>query len=297
MMIRRICISLLRRLYFLFPDKLYVKIRYYLEMGKRLDLTNPMTMNEKLQWLKLYNRNPEYTAIVDKILVKNYIAETLGEEYVVPILGVWNTPDQIDFQNLPERFVLKTNHSGGNTGVVVCSDKTSFNITEAKRKLSHSLKLDIYSLYREWPYKNINKKVFAEAYLGDDLVDYKFYCYNGYVDAVLLCVDRQQNDPKFYFFDKDWNLKRYNERGKEAPIDFSLPKPHNIDKMFEIAAKLSVGYPFVRVDLYNVDERIYFGEMTFFPASGYDSKRLPEADLLFGNLIDLSTSYGFHTNN
>lgn len=290
-MLRRIIISLLRRFYFLFPDKLYIKIRYYLEMGKKLDLNNPKTMNEKLQWLKLYNRNPEYTTIVDKVLVKKYISNILGEEYVVPLLGVWDTPEQIDLQSLPNQFVLKTNHSGGNSGVVICHDKKSLDFTETKRRLSKSLKLDIYSLYREWPYKNINKKVFAEAYLGDDLVDYKFYCYNGYVDVVLICVGRQLNEPEFYFFDKDWNLKRYNKRGMEAPADFTLPKPKNIDKMFEIAAKLSIGYPFIRVDLYNVNEKIYFGEMTFFPASGYDYNRLYEADLLFGNMIELSLSY------
>lgn len=285
---QRILISLLRRLYFLFPDRLYIKMRYLFEMGKALDLDHPKTMNEKLQWLKLYNRNPEYTRIVDKISAKDYISSCLGKEYVVPLLQVWDTPNDIDIECLPDKFVLKTNHSGGNTGVIICTSKKSFNLNDARKQLKKSLKLDIYNLYREWPYKNIKKRVFAEAYLGDDLVDYKFYCYNGYVDAVLVCVDRHLNSPKFYFFDKDWNLKRYNKRGQEAPSGFMIPKPENMDKMFEIAAKLSIGYPFVRVDLYNVAGKIYFGEMTFFPASGYDVNRLPEADLYFGNLIDLS---------
>lgn len=244
-------------------------------------------MNEKLQWLKLYNRKPEYTTMVDKIMVKEYIANIIGDNYIVPLLGVWDTPDQIDFDSLPDKFVLKTNHSGGNTGVVIVSDKTKTNKDAIKKKLRISLRSDIYRRYREWPYKNVDKKVFAEAYLGDDVADYKFYCYNGYVDAVMICVDRQLGDPKFYFFDKDWKLKRYNKRGKDAPEDFTLPKPDGIDKMFELASILSRNIPFVRVDFYNINGKIYFGEITFFPASGFDKNRLPESDLLFGEMIQL----------
>lgn len=256
-------------------------------MGSKLNLDNPKTMNEKLQWLKLYNRNPKLTCIVDKIEAKQYISDRLGSEYVVPLLKVWDNPSDINISDLPDRFVIKTNHSGGNTGVVICKDKSTLDIQDVKYKMSKSLKLDIYSLYREWPYKNVKKRIFVEEYLGDDIVDYKFYCFNGYVDAVLLCVDRHIEAPKFYFFDKDWNLKRYNRLGKEAPVGFSLPKPENIDRMFSIAAELSIGHPFVRVDLYNIKGKIYFGEMTFFPASGYDRNRLPEADILFGSMIDL----------
>lgn len=284
---RILLLSLVRRLNYLFSDKLYLQICYYLEIGKRLDLRNPKTMNEKLQWLKLYNRKPEYTTMVDKIMVKEYIANIIGDNYIVPLLGVWDTPDQIDFDSLPDKFVLKTNHSGGNTGVVIVSDKTKTNKDAIKKKLRMSLRSDIYRRYREWPYKNVDKKVFAEAYLGDDVADYKFYCYNGYVDAVMICVDRQLGDPKFYFFDKDWKLKRYNKRGKDAPEDFTLPKPDGIDKMFELASILSRNIPFARVDFYNINGKIYFGEITFFPASGFDKNRLPESDLLFGEMIQL----------
>lgn len=284
---RILLLSLVRRLNYLFSDKLYLQICYYLEIGKRLDLRNPKTMNEKLQWLKLYNRKPEYTTMVDKIMVKEYIANIIGDNYIVPLLGVWDTPDQIDFDSLPDKFVLKTNHSGGNTGVVIVSDKTKTNKDAIKKKLRISLRSDIYRRYREWPYKNVDKKVFAEAYLGDDVADYKFYCYNGYVDAVMICVDRQLGDPKFYFFDKDWKLKRYNKRGKDAPEDFTLPKPDGIDKMFELASILSRNIPFARVDFYNINGKIYFGEITFFPASGFDKNRLPESDLLFGEMIQL----------
>lgn len=285
---KRILLGLLIRLNFLFSDKLYLKIRYYLEMGKRLDLKNPKTMNEKLQWLKLYNRIPEYTTMVDKILVKEYVAKIIGEEYIVPLLGVWRLPEEIDFESLPNQFVLKTNHSGGNTGVIIVKDKNKIDRSAVVEKLRASLKSDIYATYREWPYKNVEKKVFAEAYLGDDLADYKFYCYNGYADAVMICVDRQIGDPKFYFFDKEWNLKRYNKRGKEAPADFTLPKPEGIDKMFKLASVLSKDLPYARVDFYNVNGKIYFGEITFFPASGFDKNRLVESDIYFGNLIELN---------
>lgn len=284
---KRILLGLLIRFNFLFSDKLYLKIRYYLEMGKRLDLNNPITMNEKLQWLKLYNRKPEYTTMVDKILVKEYVANIIGEEYIVPLLGVWRLPEEIDFESLPNQFVLKTNHSGGNTGVIIVKDKNKIDRSAIVEKLRASLKSDIYATFREWPYKNVERKVFAEAYLGDDLADYKFYCYNGYADAVMICVDRQIGDPKFYFFDKEWNLKRYNKRGKEAPAAFTLPKPDGVDKMFELASVLSKDIPYARVDFYNVKGKIYFGEITFFPASGFDKNRLPESDALFGEMIRL----------
>lgn len=281
-------LRLVRKFNFLFPDKLYLQICFYLEMGRKLDLKNPKTMDEKMQWLKLYNRKPEYTTMVDKVLVKDYMRNLLGDQYIVPLLGVWDSPDEIDFSTLPNQFVLKTNHSGGNTGVIIVKDKNSLDIGVVKKKLNESLKSDIYARYREWPYKNIKKKVFAEAYLGEDLSDYKFYCYNGYADAVLVCIDRQIGEPKFYFFDKTWQLKRYNKRGKEAPEDFTLPKPEGIDEMFSLASELSKGYPFLRVDFYNINGRIYFGEVTFFPASGFDYNRLPESDIHFGSMIDLS---------
>lgn len=284
---RRFLLSIVRKLNFLFPDKLYLRICFYLEMGKKLDLKNPKTMNEKLQWLKLYNRKSEYTTMVDKILVKDYVAKIIGEDYIVPLLGVWDNPEQIDFNTLPNQFVLKTNHSGGNTGVVIVKDKSKIDQKAIRERLHVSLKSDIYTRYREWPYKNVEKKVFAEAYLGDDLADYKFYCYNGYADAVMICVDRQIGDPKFYFFDKEWNLKRYNKRGKEAPADFTLPKPDGVDKMFELASVLSKDIPYARVDFYNINGSVYFGEITFFPASGFDKNRLPESDLLFGQMIKL----------
>lgn len=286
----RIIIKVVKELRFLFTDKLYLKILYYLYIGKRLDLKNPKTMNEKMQWIKLYDRKPEYKQMVDKIQAKEYYGQMLGEEYIVPTLGIWDNFDEIDFDNLPNKFVLKTNHSGGNTGVIICKDKSKFDKADAKRRIEKSLKSDIYKSFGEWPYKDMKKRIFAEELIGnegEELVDYKFYCFDGYVDAVLICMDRQIGDPKFYFFDKEWNLKRYNKRGKMAPEGFTLPKPENMDKMFELASQISKGIPHLRVDLYNVNGKIYYGESTFFTAGGFDANRLPEADLYFGSLIKL----------
>lgn len=194
------------KLFFLFPERLYLIIRYYLKMGKPLHLDNPKTMNEKLQWLKLYNRKPVYTQMVDQVLAKDYVAKSIGENYIVPTLCVWDHFDEIDFDTLPNQFVLKTNHSGGSTGVVLCKEKTVFDKVAAREKLERSLKQDISRTSVEWPYRNIKRKIFAEAYLGDNLTDYKFYCFDGNADVVLNCIERQSGKTKFYFFDKDWNL-------------------------------------------------------------------------------------------
>lgn len=286
----RILIRLTRVFRCILNDKIFIKILYYLYMGRRLNLDDPKTMNEKLQWLKLYDRKPIYHIMVDKILAKGYYGNLIGREHIVQTIAVWDSVEDIDFNSLPNKFVLKTNHSGGNMGVVVCHEKAKLDIDNTKKRLRKSLKLDIYKLFAEWPYKGIKKQIFAEELIGQDgeeLVDYKFYCFNGYVDAVLVCMDRQIGDPKFYFFDKKWNLKRYNKRGRMAPEGFTIPKPENMDKMFELAETISKGIPHLRVDLYNVNGKIYFGEATFFTASGFDTNRLPDADLYFGSLIKL----------
>ena len=261
-------------------------------MGKRLDFSNCKTMNEKLQWLKINNRYNLLTSLVDKVKVKEYVRNSIGSEYIIPTLKVWDSPSQIteaDINELPESFVIKTNHSGGNMGVMIYQDKRQLNLDVLKQNLRKSLKDDIYEMYREWPYKNVQKKILAEQYIGSDLNDYKFYCFNGVVDSVMVCLGRQkEGKTKFYFFDKNWNLCRYNIAGKEAAECFTVEKPKNLEQMFEIASKLSLGHPFVRVDLYNINGKIYFGELTFYPASGFDSNRLPETDIYFGNKIDLS---------
>lgn len=309
-------------------DEKYLKKKFKVIMGKDLNLDNPQTFNEKLQWLKLYNRKPEYTMMVDKYKVRDYIAEKLGPEYLIPLLGVWDNPDEIDFDELPNQFVLKCNHNSG-TGMCICKDKSKLDVDRVKRELRKGLKEDYYMLGREWPYKNVPRKIIAEKYMEDlstsnfadyktqyfnekstdffnqdwthldvqreissnssvgKLTDYKFFCFNGKVDCVMVCLDRASGDTKFYFFDKEWNLKRINIRGKNAPEGFTIPKPECMDAMFDIAARLSKDLTYARIDLYQCNGNIYFGEITFFPDSGFDFNLLPETDEYFGNLLDL----------
>ena len=191
------------RFQFLFSDKLYCKIIYYLEMGKHLDLNAPQSYNEKLQWLKLYDRNPKYTTMVDKYAVKNYVAEKIGSEYIIPTLGIWDKPEDIEWEKLPNQFVLKTTHGGGNTGVVVCKDKSHFDKEKAIVKLNKSLKEDLYRVLREWPYKNVPHRIMAEEYIegeNGDLPDYKFFCFNGVVKALFVGTERQTGNVKFDYY-------------------------------------------------------------------------------------------------
>lgn len=273
-------------------DKKYIEKLFKASMGYPIDLDNPKTFNEKLQWLKLYNRNPEYTRLVDKYRVRSYIRQKLGEEYLIPLLGVWDDPDDIDFESLPNKFVIKCNHNSG-LGMFICKDKTKLDIQSVKDNLKKGLGQNYYLMGREWPYKNVPRKIIAEEYMVDnsnsnEFTDYKFFCFNGYVDCVMVCLDRNTGNPKFYFFDRDWNLKRLNKRGKNALKEFTIPKPECIDDMFAISSKLSKGFPFVRIDLYQSFGQIYFGEMTFYPDSGFDNNILKESDEYFGKLIDLS---------
>ncbi len=287
--------SCVKNLGFLFPDKLYLSLRFRCQMGKWIDWKNPKTFNEKLQWLKVYNRRPEYTAMVDKAEAKRYASSIIGEEHIIPTFGVWDHFDEIDFSRLPEKFVLKTTNGGGGGGVVICRDKSTFDKEDARKKLKHSLHSSIYRTFREWPYKNVKPRIIAEQYMTDspqsdkkeELSDYKFFCVNGAAHNVMLCYDRQSGDTKFYFFDRDWNLLRLNKRGLAAPADFSIPKPKAVDEMFRIAGELSKGLPFARVDLYDVNGKIYFGEITLYPQSGFDANLLPDTDRMFGDLIEL----------
>ena len=273
-------------------DEKFLRIKFKAYMGKKLDLQNPKTFNEKLQWLKLYDRRPEHTMMADKFLVRDYIADKLGEEYLIPLLGVWDDPDQIDFDKLPDRFVLKCNHNSG-VGMCICKDKSRLDINKVCAELRIGLNQNYYLLNREWPYKNIPRKIICEQYMEDSsqkdsLTDYKFFCFNGVADCVMVCLDRFSGDTKFYFFDKNWELKRLNIRGKNAPKGFTIPKPVCMDEMFRIAEKLSAGLPFSRIDLYECNGKVYFGEITFFPDSGFDANLLPETDQYFGEMIDLS---------
>lgn len=283
--------SLKRTIMNCIPDKVYVSMMYYHIFHKKLNLKSPKTFNEKLQWLKLNDRRPEYTMMVDKYKVRDYIAEKLGKEYLIPLLGVWKTPDEIDFDKLPDKFVLKCNHNSG-LGMCICKDKSKLDILKVKDELKKGINQNYYLTGREWPYKNVERCIIAEKYMTDDaesesFTDYKFFCFDGNVDCVMVCLDRHTGDTKFYFFDKYWNLKRLNKRGKDAPKGFTIPKPECMDQMFEIASKLSKGLKFARIDLYQSNGLVYFGEITFFPDSGFDANLLPETDEYFGSLLKI----------
>ena len=282
-------IALLHRLAFIFPDKLYLELMFRLKMGYPLDLKNPQTFNEKLQWLKLYNRRPEYTQMVDKYAVKEYVAQIIGKEYIIPTTGVWDKFGQIDFSALPERFVLKTTHGGGGGGVAICNDKEHFNTAEAKRKLGKSLSVDIYRNLREWPYKNGKRRIIAEEYMQDgsgELKDYKFFCFNGRVEFFKIDFDRFV-DHHANYYDRNGKLLPFGEADLPPVPDKKLEIPHNIQEMIVLAEKLSAGIPFLRVDLYNIDEKIYFGELTFFPASGFGRISPEQYDRIIGKSLEL----------
>ena len=271
-------------------DERLIRWKYYLNFRKKLSLDNPQTFNEKLQWLKLNNQHEDYTQMVDKYEAKKHIASILGNDYIIPTIGVYDSFDDVDFKSLPQQFVLKCTHNSG--GVIVCRDKNKLDVKKAKHKFDKWLGVNPFWKNREYPYKNIKPRIIAEQYMTNDdsspeLTDYKFFCFDGYVDCVMVCLDRHLNDTKFYFFNKDWELLRLNIRGKKAPEGFTIPKPKTMDEMFAIASKLSMGMKFVRIDLYEIRGHVYFGEYTFFPDSGLDPNLLPETDRYFGDLIKL----------
>ena len=272
----------------LVPDELYLKIVYRLETGKRLNLKAPSTFNEKLQWLKLHDIHPEYQNMVDKIDAKNYVADIIGKEYIIPTIATFNCVDDIDFEMLPNQFVLKCTHDSG--GIVVCKDKSTLNIEEAKRKLSKGWKNNYYKYNLEYPYKNIKPRIIAEKYMEDEtgeLRDYKFFCFNGTPQLLFVATDRGKTntETKFDFFDLDWNHLPFTNGHPNNEI--TIPKPQNFDLMIDIAAKLSQGIPHIRIDLYNISGKIYFGEMTFFHWSGMTPFNPQIWDYKLGELIIL----------
>lgn len=269
-------------------DEEYIKKIFRSYMKKELDLDNPKTFNEKLQWLKLYNRNPEYTRIVDKVTFKEYITEKIGAEYIVPVLGVWEKFDDIDFDKLPDKFVLKCNHDSG--GLVICKDKSTFDIKAAKEKIDKCLKRNYFNMFREWPYKNVKPCILAEEYLDlpEGMAEYKIFSFNGEAKVIDVCMGVAHTPTRTNtFFDRNWKrlpLQTYlpNEKGDITP-------PQELPQMLEIADKLSQGIPQVRVDFYIYNDKIYLGEMTFFHNSGVVAINPYEWDIKLGEYIDLDT--------
>lgn len=246
---------------------------------------------EKIQWLKLNDRKDIYTRMVDKIAAKDFVSQRIGSEFIIPTLAVWDNINLIDIKSLPDKFVLKTTHGGGNNGVCICKSKSDFDLDKAKKRLQSSLKHDIYKEYREWPYKNVPRKIIAEQYLdfpdGDDLIDYKIYCFNGVPRFIQVIKDRNSNET-IDFFDTSWNRQPfYGLNPKPKPSLAEIPRPQNLEKMIEIAQILSEGITFLRVDLYNIEGRIYFGEMTFYPASGMGAFTPSDWDVKLGQMLKL----------
>lgn len=273
----------------LMPDKYYLKRWYKFRTGNELNLKNPQTFNEKLQWLKLYNRNPEYTKMVDKYEVKQYIKKKLGQEYVIPVIGgPWRRFCEIDFTQLPNQFVLKTTHDSG--GTFICKDKTTFDKLEIENKLEYSLNHNYFYYGREWPYKNVKPRIFAEKYMEElgkkSLFDYKIHCFHGKAKLILVCMDRNDTSGiKKIFYDEKWNKLNMKRVGASNDCDANCPK--NIEKMIEFSERLSKDIPFVRVDFYDINDRLYFGEMTFFPGGGMEKFDPPEWDSILGDYIQL----------
>lgn len=273
------------------PDKEYLKLRYFGTFHRVLNLSNPSTFNEKLNWMKLYDRNPQYPILVDKARVKDYVRSIIGDKYIIPTYGVWDSFDDIDFSTLPEQFILKTTHDSG--GVVVMKDKSTESIAKAKAKLTKSLNNDFYKWSREWPYSQVKPQIIAEEFLtnkdGSAINDVKLQCFNGKVDNIFLCVDRfSQTGVKYHYFDTLWNYLPYCPYPGINASNINIPKPENLDDLIGIAEKLSVGFPEMRVDLYNIDNAIYFGELTIFSMSGFDTTITHEADRIMGAKLDLS---------
>ena len=270
-------------------DKTFVSLSYKFSFGRKIDLENPQTFNEKLQWLKLYDRKDSYTAMVDKYEAKKYVADRIGEEYIIPTLGVYDSFEKIDFDALTTQFVLKCTHDSG--GLVICRDKEKLDKATAKSKIEKSLKANYFFDNREWPYKNVRRRIIAEKYLeykdGRSLFDYKFYCFDGKPKFLYVSFGLEDHSTaRISFYDLD--LKRLPfKRSDFAPIDEELEKPCNFDEMIKIAEKLSEGHSFLRVDLYNIDGRIYFSELTFFPCSGRMKFDPPEWDKKVGDMLTL----------
>lgn len=271
------------------PDEMWIKYKYKQVFGKSLNLNTPETFNEKLQWIKLNYRNPSCTMMVDKISAKDYVANKIGRGYIIPTIGVWESFEKIDWDRLPKQFVLKCNHDSG--GLVICRDKSSLNINNAKRKIVKSLKTNYFWHGREWVYKQIKPRVFAETYMEDNgskqLTDYKFYCFDGKVRCLYVSTGLENHHTaKMGFYDLDFKPMPFKRMDYQA-FDRPPKKPTNFNEMICIAEKLSEGFPFLRVDLYEINSKIYFSELTFIPCSGWMLIEPEEWDYIMGNWLRL----------
>lgn len=270
------------------PDRAFLKLKYHAFLGKKLNLANPATFNEKIQWLKIHDRNERYTALVDKIEVKHAVAAQIGDKHMIPTLGIYDDFDQIDFASLPEQFVLKCSHDSG--GLVICKDKKNLDMDKARETINACLKRNYYLKSREWPYKNVRPRIIAEKYIDaltdEGLADYKVFCFNGKPRLILVCTNRFSDKGLMEdFYDLEWNrieLKRPNHANGALQ-----KKPEMLDEMLEKAEVLAKDIPFVRCDFYIADHKLLFGEMTFYPASGFVGFEPDEWDGILGQWLRL----------
>ena len=269
------------------PDELYLKLMYRVRMGKKLNLKNPQTFNEKIQWLKLHDRRPQYVTMVDKYEAKRYVANIIGEEYIIPTLGIWEKFEDIDFEALPNQFVLKCTHDSG--GLVICRSRDSLNYEVTK--INYSLGTNFFWVGREWPYKDVKPRIIAEKYMEDnesrELRDYKIFCFNGEPKFLYLSEGLENHrTAHISFVTLDWQFAKYT-RSDYAPFEKLPPKPRNLEKMIELARTLSKGIRFLRVDFYEIKGQIYFGELTFHPNAGFNPFEKEEYDQELGGFLKL----------
>lgn len=272
------------------PDDIYLKRLFKAKLGVDLNLSDPKTFNEKIQWLKLFDRKPEYTAIVDKYAVKKWVAGRIGEEYIIPTLGVWDHFDEINFDALPDQFVLKCTHDSG--GLVIVKDKNQFDRKAAKKKLEKHLRRNYYFGTREWPYKNVKPRVIAEPYIEDnqtkELRDYKFYTFNGAPKMMFISTGRgSASGLKLDYFDMDGNHMGITHVGVYPNAGVCPDLPENFELMKYLAEKLAKKFAFVRVDFYEANHKVLFGELTLHSGAGYDSFRPDEWNYIVGNWLKL----------
>lgn len=290
----RLCDYVVAKFFSFLPDKLYLSLRYRCCMGHWMNWKHPKTFNEKLQWLKLNDCKPEYTQMVDKFAAKNYVAERIGNKYIIPTLAVWDKVEDIDWNVLPDQFVLKTTHGGGSGGVVICTEKSKLDKEKAIRKLKISMQKNAGYTYREKPYLKVPRKIIAEKFMEEhdaanlpirtDLIDYKFFCFNG-EPKFLYISDSPKHE--LVFLNTDWSVAPFKRKDYE-PMKITPPRPNNLDEMLEVARRLSKGIPHVRVDLYNINHHIYFGELTFYTCGGLIPFTSEEYDRLIGDMLLLS---------
>lgn len=272
------------------PDKLYLTLKFYKNFNRFPNWENPQTFSEKLQWLKIYDRHPEYTTMVDKYAVKKYVASIIGEEFIIPTLGVWNRPQDIDWDSLPEKFVLKCTHDSGT--VIIVKDKSKIDKEDAIKQLSLCLKRNFYAVTREWPYKNVPKRIMAEKYIEcesgiQDLPDYKWYCFDGEPKYCQVIQDRS-NRETIDFFDTNWVHQEFVGLNPTADNASEEPsRPEDLDVQIRIARELSKGIPFSRIDLYSIRGETLFGEITFYPNSGVGQFRPEKWNIQLGEYIKI----------